>query len=128
MPFGYNIRKDLYPNEIVFFKNNPTVSGMAAEDGNIVLNPYSKLSEKELRSVTINEAVRLFMRNRNINPSFNMTTDQVRYFKNSPYGSDFNAMRQSIVGRIISGDPSINPTEEQLLFSKGIAKQLWQNH
>ena len=121
--YGYPIR-DPYPKEMHYFKLNPTVSGMAAEDNSIVLNPYSKLSATEMQSVAKNEAVRLFLRQRNIVPTFEVSNEQVEYFKGTPYEKDEISMKQTIVGRILSGDPSIKPTEEQSEYAKSIQSVL----
>ena len=108
-------RTQLSASERKFFKKNPNITGRAAEDNEVTLNPYSKLSKKERDSVIINEQVRIYMRQRNIVPKFKITMEQRNRFKN--YGSD-NDIRATIVGRIISGDPSAgNITQEQKQFA-----------
>ena len=79
-------RTELYPGEIDFFKKNPNVSGMAAEDNAAILNPYSSLSDDEKQSVLLNEKARILMRVQNIKPTFSLTPGQKIKFKN--YGSE----------------------------------------
>lgn len=122
--YGYPVRRQLFPGEQEYFEANPTVSGMAAEDGAIILNPYSKLSPKELESVAENEAIRLFMREKQIYPDFNVTDEQRKFFKDTPYTKDPVALRQTIVGRILSGDPSISGTSEQKTIAQNIFERL----
>ena len=45
--YGIGVRPDLYEGEDKYFKENPHVAGMAAEDDRIIMNPYSKLTERE---------------------------------------------------------------------------------
>ena len=39
--YGIGVRKDLYAGEDKYFKNNPHVAGMAAEDDKIIINPWN---------------------------------------------------------------------------------------
>ena len=55
-PFGFNIRTKLFPSEEEYFTKNQNVTGMAAEDGKIILNPNTDLSPQELLSVAQNVA------------------------------------------------------------------------
>ena len=41
------VRQDLYPGEDKYFKENPNVGGMMTEDNRVIINPYSKLTDKE---------------------------------------------------------------------------------
>jgi hypothetical protein len=86
---------------------------MAAEDNKIILNPYSKLSASEKAAVAKNEAYRIYMRQKNINPSFQVTPEQEAMFKGTAYANDNKAMKQTIIARILSGDPSAKATPEQ---------------
>ena len=116
----FGIRKP-YDTELSYFKNNPTVAGMATEDNKIILNPYSKNTSKEQQAVAKNEAVRLFMNLQNIVPSFDLTEEQQKFFKGSAYEKDPVAAKQTIISRILSGDPSAkNVTEEQMKAAKEI--------
>ena len=112
--FGFKIRTKLFPGEDKFFKNRPDVAGMAAEDDTIILNPYSKLSKKQLGAVALNEALRLKMKKDNFTPNIDVTDQQKDFFKGSEYENNPQAMRQTIFGRIYSGDPSAMATPEQI--------------
>ena len=111
--FGKQIRTKLFQGEDDFFKERPEVAGMAAEDGFIILNPYSKLSKKELSSVAQNEALRLRMREDDFNPNFKITPKQKSFFQGTEYEGNPTAIRQTILARIYSGDPSAMATDEQ---------------
>jgi len=127
--FGYPVREPV-PSEQVFFALNPNVGGYAAEDGAIVLNEGARnedryLSNRELGGVARNEASRLYMRDRNIVPDFSLTKDQELKFQGSAYGSNPEALKQSIAARIITGDPSAGKTtKEQKDFSQRLLKQM----
>lgn len=126
---GFPVRKP-FPGEMEFFRKYPNVAGMAAEDNAIVLNPFTKLSKKEQQSVAINEAVRLFMKKNKINLEFRIEPSQEKMFK------DFEArgipgertdadIRATLIGRIISGDPSAkNVTDEQKKAAEIIAHRM----
>lgn len=107
------IRFGLFPKEDTYFRQNLDVAGMVSDDNKIIMNPYTTLSDKERKAVIRNESARLYMKLNNIVPDFKVTKEQLNQFKGTPYGSDFNALKQTIVGRIISGDPSVTPTEAQ---------------
>jgi hypothetical protein len=111
--FGFPIREKLYPDEDQFFSDRPEVAGMAAEDNTIILNPYSKLSKKQLGAVAENEALRLDMRKNEFSPDFEVTPEQVKFFKGTEYADNPTAMKQTILARVYSGDPSANATPEQ---------------
>ena len=110
--FGYKIREQLYPGEESYFRANPHVSGMAAETGDIILNPHSP-ADVNRNSVARNEALRLHLREQNIKPDFALTDEQRQGFAGTPYGNDEDALRATIAGRIYSGDPSARATPEQ---------------
>jgi len=112
--FGFE-KRGLFPGERSFFKQNPTIAGMAAEDDKIITNPFSSLSDAEKQAVIKNEAVRLFLRQRGEPLDFDVTPEQQQFFKGT--GEDFStqpeATRATIIGRILSGDPSAQSTAEQ---------------
>lgn len=116
---GYEVRKP-FNSEDAYFRKNPHVAGMAAEDGRIVLNPYSKLSAAELSAVAQNEAYRLFMRESGVKPAFKVTDEQRRAFAGTPYANDDDALRQTIVARVLSGDASARATPDQVAESRRI--------
>ena len=102
-----------------FFAGNPNVGGMAADDNQIVLNPYSKLKDTEKQSVALNEAYRLKMRQQNIIPEFALTPEQETTFRGTPYEQNPLEARRSLVARMLTGDPSAGRvTPEQ---------QFWMN-
>lgn len=127
--FGYEVRDQLYPGEHQYFRQNPHVSGMAADDGRIILNPYSQLQQHEYDAVAKNEAARLFFReNQNrFKFDFDPTPEQFEAFRNTPYQNDPYNLRATIISRIISGDPSAgNVTTRQQQWADWIQEQLNQ--
>ena len=110
---AYGVR-DPFDSELQFFQQRPEVAGMATDDGKIILNPFSANSPQEQQAVAQNEALRLFMNEKNINPSFALTKEQKSMFKGSEYESNEQAAKQSILARFLTGDPSAgNLTKEQ---------------
>jgi len=102
--YGIGVRQDLFPGEDDYFRRNPNVTGMAAEDDRIILNPYSRLSDTERRAVMMNEAARVHMRRNFDAPQFSLTDEQRTRFKD--YSADENDVRATVAARILSGDPS----------------------
>ena len=119
---GYPVRKP-YESEDKYFKANPNVAGMATEDGAVILNPYSTLSDTEKQAVALNEAYRLYMRENKIVPKFELTEEQKKFFTGSEYANNPDAAKQTIVARILSGDPSAKATARQQAEAKKIADQ-----
>ena len=111
--YGVGLRDQLFPSEDEYFKANPNVAGMAADDDKVIINPYSKISEKEKEAVMLNEAARVHMRNKMIDaPNYDLTPEQAEKF--GSYSQDPNDIRQTIAARILSGDPSAGqPTQAQ---------------
>jgi hypothetical protein len=119
--------RDPYEGELSFFKKRPEVAGMATEDNKIILNPYSKLSKDELQSVARNEALRLFMKTTKMQPEFELTKEQQNFFKNTEYEKNPEAARQTILSRILTGDPSAKTaTPEQLQAAQALAERIKQ--
>ncbi len=114
--YGVPLRNP-YESELKYFKENPTVAGMATEDNKIIINPYSSLKDSEKEAVKINEAARVHMRSKDIPPpSFDLTPKQSNAF--SSYGPLIN-QKQTIIGRILSGDPSaLDFTPEQKAYAQ----------
>jgi hypothetical protein len=122
--YGYAVRQP-YKSEDAFFALNTKVAGMAAEDGRIVLNPYSGLKYEEQLGVAKNEAIRLFMRDNKIDPQFKVTPEQMKAFQGTAYGTNEPALRQTLVSRILTNDPSAgNVTDEQRKAAQSIMQQL----
>jgi hypothetical protein len=111
--FGFKIRSKLFPGEDQFFKERPEVAGMAAGDGMIVLNPYSSLSKIELGQVAKNEALRLKMYKDEFDPDIEITNSQREFFRGTEYEKNPTAMKQTILARIYSQDPSAMATKAQ---------------
>ncbi len=120
----YGIRSP-FKGELDFFRERPEVAGMATEDAKIILNPFSSLSDKEKRSVAINEAIRLYMKDNEVQPDFELTDEQKKLFEGTEYAADEAAAKQSILARILSGDPSArNATLDQTLAAQKLKAQL----
>ena len=111
------MERDPFQSESEYFKANPHVAGMAAEDNRIVMNPYSALRSHELDSVRMNEAARIHMRG-GVAPSFSLTDEQNQALSQTDYAKAADPERRAtIAARIRSGDPSAGkPTPEQLDF------------
>lgn len=119
--------RDPYKSELEFFKKRPEVAGMATEDNKIILNPYSQNTKKEQAAVAQNEALRLFMKVTKVSPDFELTKEQQDFFKKTEYGSNPEAAKQTILARILSGDPSAkNVTPEQIQAAKDLEAQIMQ--
>jgi hypothetical protein len=120
--YGVGRRETLYPGEDEYFKNNPHVAGMAAEDDQIIINPYSKLSEKEKDAVILNEAARVHMRKGLMDaPRYELTPEQTERLKG--YSSNMDDIRQTLAARILSGDPSAGKaTPEQLEYAQRLRR------
>ena len=103
--FGYEVRSP-YQSEEEFFKRSPHVTGMAAEDGKIVLNPFSTLDDNARLSVARNEAARLFMREKGFQFDFTPDTHQRKAFAGTEYDGNDHALNSTILARAIAGDPS----------------------
>ena len=114
-------RREPYKAELDFFRKNPNVGGMAAEDNAVIINPFSKLTPREKESIAVNEASRVLMRSRpELRPSFDLTPEQEAAFGH--YGSP-DDVRATIAARILSGDPSaLNATPEQKAFVMRLQK------
>jgi len=116
-----------YDSERKYFKANPHVAGMAAEDNRVVMNPYGLLGPREQDAVRMNEAARIWMRN-NGGPRFALTPEQTRYLGGTTYaGANENDRRATIAARLLSGDPSAGaPTPEQQQYVEMLRRALGQ--
>jgi hypothetical protein len=122
--YGYAVRTP-FPRENTFFMLNPDTTGMAANDGRIVLNPYSGLTYDGQVAVAKNEAIRLFMRENKIDPQFKVTPKQMTKFQDTAYGTNEPALRQTLVARILTNDKSAGDvTDEQRRAAESIMQQL----
>ena len=121
LPGGIPLREP-WPSEEEFFRSRPDVSGLAADDGCVVINPFAPLTERQSTAVALNEAARIFMRRLDLRPEFALTNEQTEAFKS--YGP-FEAIKATIAARVLSGDPSaLEPTAEQLAFVCRLAQQM----
>ena len=113
--YGVGVR-DIHPGEDDYFKANPHVGGMASEDNKIIMNPYSKLSEKQKQAVMMNEAARVHMRQGMIEaPRYDLSPEQAKAF--ASYSDSLDDQRQTIAGRLLSNDSSaLQPTPDQLEY------------
>jgi hypothetical protein len=116
--YGIDIRQDLFPGEDDYFRKNPQVTGMAAEDNRIIMNPYSTLKDTEKKAVMRNEAARVHMRVGNIEPPrFALTPEQEKAF--AGYSENPLDRLSTVAARILSNDPSaLTPTAEQKEYVK----------
>ena len=127
LPRGVEMREP-YRGELDYFRKNPKVSGMATEDGKVILNPYSGLTQSEYQSVAINESARLLMRrDPSLEPMFDLTDQQKRMLDTSAYRNASDADRKAtIAARILSGDPSAGVyTAEQGAFVNQLKRKLF---
>jgi len=105
--------------ELDYFKSNPNVTGMAADDNRIILNPYSKLSKAQQDGVALNEYSRIIMRtNPQFAPNFVLSDEQTKFLDSNTYKDAPEQDRMAtIAARLLSNDPSAGtPTIDQLKF------------
>jgi hypothetical protein len=118
-------RPDLYDSERDYFMQNTGTAGMAADDGKVILNPYSPNTLDEQGAVVDNEMARLLMREQNIEPPFDLTREQGAYFEKTPYADDILAARRSLAARVMTGDPSAGEaTSNQAAFAEKLRQLL----
>jgi hypothetical protein len=110
--FGYQVRNKLFPGEDSYFRNNAHVAGMASDSGHVILNPNSPAGVNH-DAVSRNEALRLYMKDRGVTPSFDVTPEQRSMFAGTSYGTNDNALKETLAARIYSGDPSAQATDAQ---------------
>ena len=104
--------RPLHQSELEYFRGNPNVAGMAAQDDQVVTNPYSSLSPEEMDAVRRNEHARVFMRtNPQFAPGFDLTQEQSGNLGGTSYAqAPMSDRRATIAARILSGDPSAGAT------------------
>tara|TARA_B100000676_G_scaffold245248_1_gene247649 strand:+ start:538 stop:957 length:420 start_codon:yes stop_codon:yes gene_type:complete len=118
LPGGVEQREP-WPSEIEFFRSRLDVTGMAADDGKVILSPFSQLTESQKKAVALNEAARIFMDREGLTPEFALTPAQEVAF--AIYGP-MQARRETIAARLLSGDPTaLAPTGEQIAFVRVLA-------
>jgi hypothetical protein len=85
----------------------------------IILNPYSKLTPQQQNVVAQNEAIRLLLKKTNFPVQFELTPEQINFFKNTEYQNNPEEAKKSILARILTKDSSMQtPSEEQLKVAK----------
>jgi hypothetical protein len=117
-PVNYSvdlIRKDLYPGEIKFFKDNPDTPAMSTKDNKIILNPNPP-KNVNMDAVIKNEYGRVLINTGKFKvPNFKLTDYQKKEF--NTYGTDKD-IRETIITRIVSEDTSaLDYTPEQKAIS-----------
>ena len=126
LPKGIEMREP-YESELQYFKKNPNVAGMAAEDNKVILNPFSNRKPEEFQSVAINESSRILMRkNPKYAPRFELTDQQKSFLDSTSYRNASDEDRKAtIAARILSKDPSAGiPSSEQTLFAIELRRAL----
>jgi hypothetical protein len=124
--FGYEIR-DPYDSENSYFKENQHVTGMAADDGRIILNPFSGLSPESQRRVAGNEATRLHMREKGYEFDFPVPQADQAPFKGTVYADPENLhhLQSTIIARGVVGDSSAGEiTPEQQVWVDRIKAEM----
>jgi hypothetical protein len=111
--FGVERRPYLYDGEMSYFRANPHVAGMAADDDRVVLNPFSKNTQQGQDAVALNEAARVYMRRNALAPNFSVTPQQSQQFLGTAYQNDPENMRRTLAARLMSGDPSAKDATQQ---------------
>lgn len=96
-------------DELAFFRSRPEVAGYAADDNKVVINPFSSLSSEELDAVRRNERVRLFLDETKHDLTFNVEQHQHDFLQGTEYSGQTKELRQTIIGRILSGDDTLSP-------------------
>jgi hypothetical protein len=125
-----SLMRDPEASELEYFKQNPTVTGMATEDNRVIINPYSSLSAKEKEAVALNEAARVKIRtNPDLKPNFALTEEQSKFLSSNTYkDAPEEDQKATIAARLLSGDPSAGtPTEEQLQFVDRLKQNLTED-
>lgn len=117
--FGGIPMRHPYPSEAEFFKSS-NVPAYAAEDNAVVFNPYANLDPAARRSLEMNEAARIWMRQNNLRPNFAINPQQAEMLRGTHYAAaPIQDQLETIASRLLSGDPSAGqPTPEQEAFIK----------
>jgi len=116
----YDLLREPFQSEMDYFDKNRNVTGMAAEDNKIILNPYSNLNEQQKDAVIKNEATRILIRTGQIEkPNFDLTEEQNKYLDNTTYykNASEDDRKATIAARLFTGDTSgQNATEDQINY------------
>jgi len=119
-------QRGLYPGEDTFFRQNPNVGGMAADDDRVILNPHSSLSASQMHTVGRNEGARVAMRDGTVaRPIFDLTPSQSLLF--GGYSPDLQDRRDTLAARAFTGDRSAGSlSAEQMDYNAYLARTLGQ--
>jgi hypothetical protein len=115
----YDLLREPFQSELDYFDKNRNVTGMAAEDNKIILNPYSSLNEQQKDAVIKNEATRILIRTGQVEkPNFDLTEEQNKALNNTTYkNASEDDRRATIAARLLTGDTSgQDATEEQMNY------------
>jgi hypothetical protein len=110
---GFRVRPP-YASESSWFAEHPEIAGYASEDECIVINPNTKLSLDQIECVCLNEAYRLLMYRYRLVPDISITDAQREFFSDTSYSENDDALKQTVIARIATNDPSAGKiTDEQ---------------
>lgn len=123
--YGYPLRPATESEQAFFDRSG--VPGYAAEDMAVVLNPNSSLTPDERSAVAKNEASRLWMRETGFQPQFTPSAAQVASFAGTPYATNKNAMLETLLARLLSGDPSAGTPSQQMQTEADAVQRGLQN-
>jgi hypothetical protein len=115
----YDLLREPFQSEMDYFDKNRNVTGMATEDNKIILNPYSKLNEKQKDAVIKNEATRILIRTGQVEkPIFDITEEQGKFLDNTTYkNASEDDRKATIAARLLTGDSSgQTATEDQMNY------------
>jgi hypothetical protein len=110
-------------SERKWFTKNPRIAGYAAPDNAVVFNPDLSHKTSVRRSIYINEAVRIFLREHRIVPRVSITKAQLVRFRGTAYEHNMSALRQTLIARIVAGDRSASRiTPEQIGYATALSQ------
>lgn len=81
--------------------------------GVIKINPEVFKDKRDAAAVAWNEALRLFMEDTGFVPGIKVTDAQRKFFQNTGYAEDEDALKKTIVARVATRDTSVSATPEQ---------------
>ena len=94
-------------------------------DNKVILNPYTKLNDRERESVYNNESARVFMNINDIIPEFELTKQQQDMLSTTEYRNNPIESKRTIAARIIAGDPSAGTiSNEQRKYIDKLVKDM----
>ncbi len=116
--YGGILSRPPYPSEQAFF-NSSGVNAYASPDNAAVVS-QNVTDPNMLRSLMMNEAARVWMRNNKLQPTFTPTAEQRDLLRGTAYANAPQGdVQQTLAARLLAGDPSAGtPTREQEAFVK----------